>query len=213
MSAPKNKKPDLEILKRFKAYHDAYPGSWGHFHIVLEDYNVDDDSVQWCIDNASTAEETELSLALMDMSRSQRLKVASDGYDPYEPYKPAPDVKAALLDYALSKETVVKFTRSSVESKYDPFQYVVFELEGIAINPGLWEVPFKFRVERELTNGRWFNVKPTSIKFEGSVLYNDFNALAVAIRVKQKIRDHVLTLEFIRPDVQQQMIASLKLKD
>lgn len=47
-------KPTIpDVIDRFRAYF-AQPsnGAWGSLHIVLDDNNVDDDSVRFCIDNA-----------------------------------------------------------------------------------------------------------------------------------------------------------------
>ncbi len=41
-------KPTIpEVIDRFRAYH-AWNLTWGSLHIVLDDGNVDDDSVAFC---------------------------------------------------------------------------------------------------------------------------------------------------------------------
>lgn len=40
-----------EVRERFQAYHLEHPG-WASLHIVLEDNNINDHHVQWCIECA-----------------------------------------------------------------------------------------------------------------------------------------------------------------
>lgn len=79
--APHRSKPTIpEVLERFRAYR-ALPGNgaWGSLHIVLEDYNIDDDSVRFCIEVAAREHDTEgqfLASLLLRMSKTQRRRLA-----------------------------------------------------------------------------------------------------------------------------------------
>lgn len=42
-----------ELYSRFTEYLKMNPG-WGSLHIVLSDYNVDNDNVEWCLNYAKT---------------------------------------------------------------------------------------------------------------------------------------------------------------
>lgn len=69
-----------DVIERFRAYH-ALPdnGAWGSLHIVLDDGNVDDDSVRFCIDWANKYHDTEgeeLAHILLQMSKTQRLRLS-----------------------------------------------------------------------------------------------------------------------------------------
>jgi hypothetical protein len=53
------------------------------WHILLDDNNVDDDCVRWCINLAATQGHPvciEIGPLLQRMSKTQRLKLASGGY-------------------------------------------------------------------------------------------------------------------------------------
>lgn len=66
-----------EVLDRFVAYH-ADHGAWGSLHIVLDDHNVDDHSVEFCIQWAQNHQDSEgelLGRILLRMSKTQRLKL------------------------------------------------------------------------------------------------------------------------------------------
>lgn len=68
-----------DVLQRFRAYHQVH-AAWGSLHIVLDDDNVGDDDVQFCIDYArdsNGAEGEALARILSTMSRTQRRKIAS----------------------------------------------------------------------------------------------------------------------------------------
>ncbi len=69
-------KPTLtvEIKKKFSDYHRDNL-SWGVFHIVLADGNVTDDSVRFCKKYCTTPLEKELYNLLIEMSKTQRLKI------------------------------------------------------------------------------------------------------------------------------------------
>jgi hypothetical protein len=71
-------KPTIpEVLERFRAYHEIYPG-WGSLHIVLDDGNVKDSNVAFCRNYAlaqNDEEGVELADILLQMSETQRLKL------------------------------------------------------------------------------------------------------------------------------------------
>lgn len=73
-------KPSIpEVIERFRAYHQKPEnGAWGSLHIVLEDSNAEDSSVQFCVGYAEESGDTEgaeLAKILLKMSRTQRLKI------------------------------------------------------------------------------------------------------------------------------------------
>lgn len=75
MSEPKPTIP--EVLDRFRAYHQQHP-TWGCLHIVLDDENVADADVRYCLAYAQHEGDTEgvaLAEILLAMSRTQRLKL------------------------------------------------------------------------------------------------------------------------------------------
>jgi hypothetical protein len=82
-----NTKPTVpEVLPMMRAYA-ATEGNevGGSLHIVLDDGNVDDSSVKWCIEYAKEREDAagvELGEMLLRMSRTQRLKLAGLFYAP-----------------------------------------------------------------------------------------------------------------------------------
>lgn len=66
-----------EVVDQFAAYHDRNP-AWGNLHIVLDDGNVDDQSVKYCLESArgcGDAEGVRLAEVLLKMSKTQRLKL------------------------------------------------------------------------------------------------------------------------------------------
>lgn len=68
-----------EHLDEFTAYYRQYP-MWGSLHVVLDDGNVEDDSVQFCIDYArkeSDAEGERLGKILLTMTRGQRRRLSA----------------------------------------------------------------------------------------------------------------------------------------
>lgn len=78
MTAPSAKITVPEVIDRFKAYHKEHL-VWGSLHIVLSDFNVTDEDVQWCIEHADKTGDTEgaaLGRILLTMSKSQRHKLA-----------------------------------------------------------------------------------------------------------------------------------------
>lgn len=67
-----------DVLPEFRAYLTEH-SAWGALHIVLDDYNVTDDSVRFCIASAQEAGDAEgerLAGILLRMSKTQRLKLA-----------------------------------------------------------------------------------------------------------------------------------------
>lgn len=74
-------KPTIpEVIDRFRAYK-ALPQNacWGSLHIVLDDNNINDCHVQFCIDYARERGDTEgeeLGKLLLQMSKTQRLKLS-----------------------------------------------------------------------------------------------------------------------------------------
>ncbi|WYW00790.1 hypothetical protein Aura_00110 [Pseudomonas phage vB_PpuM-Aura] len=78
MTAPKNKPVPPDVLERFLRYYKKNP-TWGSLHIVLEDFNMADGHVNWCINNARQVGDQEgeaLGHLLLTMSKSQRFKLA-----------------------------------------------------------------------------------------------------------------------------------------
>lgn len=71
-------KPTIpEVRDRFQAYLDTHL-AWGSLHLVLDDNNVQDDSVKYCIQCAidnGDIEGKELGEILLLMSKTQRLKI------------------------------------------------------------------------------------------------------------------------------------------
>lgn len=75
-------KPTIpDVRDRFAAYRSK-PGNtvWGSLHVVLEDGNVKDDNVLFCIEWAEERGDTEgaeLARVLLTMSKTQRLKLGA----------------------------------------------------------------------------------------------------------------------------------------
>jgi len=75
-------KPTLPDVAPLVHAYRALPGNaaGGNFHLVLDNKNVDDSHVQFCLDQARSAGDTagvELGEALLEMSRTQRLKLGA----------------------------------------------------------------------------------------------------------------------------------------
>lgn len=74
----KPRKPTLpEVLPAFVNYHDEHL-AWGSLHIVLDDGNVDDDSVIFSANHALEDGDLfgyALALMLLQMSKTQRKKL------------------------------------------------------------------------------------------------------------------------------------------
>lgn len=84
-----------EVIEDFRRYvsqpdqPDVTPGlffsSGGSLHIVLDDYNVDDHHVQFCIDHATSRGDGEgrrLGEVLLSMTKTQRLEIAKSCWKP-----------------------------------------------------------------------------------------------------------------------------------
>lgn len=66
-----------DVIERFRAYHAKEP-CWGVLHIVLDDGNVRDNDVKFCIEDALERGDTEgheLACLLLGMSTTQRRKL------------------------------------------------------------------------------------------------------------------------------------------
>jgi hypothetical protein len=71
-------KPTIpEVAPRFAAYFREHP-TWGSLHVVLDDGNVEDSTVRFCIDWAADHGDVEgeaLAHLLLRMSSTQRRKL------------------------------------------------------------------------------------------------------------------------------------------
>lgn len=66
------------LLDRFRAYH-ADNIVWGSLHAVLEDWNLADEHIKWCVRWAHERGDTEgvmLGAVLLGLTKTQRGKVA-----------------------------------------------------------------------------------------------------------------------------------------
>lgn len=66
-----------DVADRFRAYHAREP-VWGALHSVLDDQNVNDASVLYCIEEANRRGDTEgaeLGAILLTLSKTQRIKL------------------------------------------------------------------------------------------------------------------------------------------
>lgn len=78
MTAPTNQPLSKENLDKFKQYKRTH-AEWKNLHIVMEDKNIKDSHVQFCIDQCVKKSDTdglELANILMGLSKSQRIKLA-----------------------------------------------------------------------------------------------------------------------------------------
>jgi hypothetical protein len=83
MPTPDGRPTIPEVVDDFVRYHDREP-VWGSMHIVLDDDNVEDSSVQFCIDFAKEKGDVEgerLARILLTMSRTQRLRLPNVVYE------------------------------------------------------------------------------------------------------------------------------------
>jgi hypothetical protein len=67
-----------DVVDLFRTYHAAN-SSWGSLHIVLEDLNLKNNSVLYCINAAQEKGDREgedLAWILLSMSKTQRKKIA-----------------------------------------------------------------------------------------------------------------------------------------
>ena len=81
-----NQKPTIpEILPLLKEYRDKDDnGAGGNLHIVLDDGNVNDSDVIFCLERAREPNDTDgikLAELLLQMSKTQRSKIASMFYN------------------------------------------------------------------------------------------------------------------------------------
>lgn len=71
-------KPTIpEVIDQFRAYHETNL-AWGSLHIVLDDGNIQDESVIYCRNYAlaqGDADGVVLADILLSMSKTQRLKI------------------------------------------------------------------------------------------------------------------------------------------
>jgi hypothetical protein len=82
-------KISIEKLRRVRdLYYAVYDSDGGGagccLHIVLDDGNIQDDHVQYCLEKARLANHPNcvaLAEALLSMSKTQRLKLGRHGYD------------------------------------------------------------------------------------------------------------------------------------
>jgi hypothetical protein len=77
MTSPERPTLTDEVRARFRAYHAKNP-AWGALHIALDDGNVRDCSIDFCIGEAQVrgdAEGEALARLLRAMTKTQRLKV------------------------------------------------------------------------------------------------------------------------------------------
>jgi len=82
MTKPNNVPFTREEIDRFADYHGKNL-CWGSLHIVLEDGNIQDRNVDFCIDYANRhgdQEGFELGKILLTKSKSQRIKIGADMY-------------------------------------------------------------------------------------------------------------------------------------
>lgn len=85
-------KPSItpELLARFRAYYLKHP-TWGSLHVVLDDDNLHDAHVAYCLDWAEGIGDEEgaaLARILLPMSRSQRGRIARRACRPSAPAAP-----------------------------------------------------------------------------------------------------------------------------
>lgn len=67
-----------ELIARFAAYHQQH-AAWGSLHIVLDDHNLENGHVDFCIQYAlenGDQEGHELGLILRSLSETQRMKIS-----------------------------------------------------------------------------------------------------------------------------------------
>lgn len=71
-----------EVVERFAGYIRKHP-AWSCLHIVLDDGNIGNDSIEFCIgcaEREGDTEAVELGQLLLRMSKTQRLKLPSAVY-------------------------------------------------------------------------------------------------------------------------------------
>lgn len=74
-----------EIMPLVRAFQSKIGnGTGGNLHIVLDDGNVDDDDVIFCLEKAKASSDqdgVDLATKLLTMSKDQRLEVSDQFYD------------------------------------------------------------------------------------------------------------------------------------
>ena len=69
-----------DVFERFRTYHSKPENSaWGSLHIVLDDFNLSNADVDFCIGSAKDKGDNEgeaLAVILRNMSKTQRGKIA-----------------------------------------------------------------------------------------------------------------------------------------
>lgn len=79
MTAPTNQPLSKENFDKFKLYK-RMKGTWDNLHIVMEDKNIKNNHVQWCLDQCQKKEDVsgaELAQILLGLSKSQRIKLVN----------------------------------------------------------------------------------------------------------------------------------------
>lgn len=70
-----------DVIEKFRSYYEKNQRcGWGLLHTILDDGNIHDHDVQWCIDNIKQyyPEDTqalELAEILMKLSKTQRVRI------------------------------------------------------------------------------------------------------------------------------------------
>jgi hypothetical protein len=67
-------------FERFKAYHQKH-SAWGNLHVVLDDQNLEDDTVSFCKRTAldeNDIEGAELADLLLQMTKTQRGRISKE---------------------------------------------------------------------------------------------------------------------------------------
>jgi len=83
--------PDVVPLVRAYYRNHGYPNA--RMHVVIEDRNLDDRSIQWMLDRAiehGDREAAQIALLLLKMSKAQRKRVAAMSGPPHGPVTPLP---------------------------------------------------------------------------------------------------------------------------
>jgi len=82
LARPRHQAPTVELLQRFMRYYHDNP-TWGSLHVILEDGNLHDSDVKWCLELAASLNDAEgeaLAYELLKMSVTQRRKLYDGQY-------------------------------------------------------------------------------------------------------------------------------------
>ncbi len=82
MMADKNIKLTSDIMQQFADYKKLHP-VWGSLHVALDDDNLKDASIQFCLNEATRTNDTKgviLAKYLLTMTKSQRARVSAKTY-------------------------------------------------------------------------------------------------------------------------------------